>query len=189
MATEYEEAREARIQENKRKIMELGIVDAVAGLAPAPAANPVRQKRQKVEPGSPTRRSERPRTVVNYAEKFEIAHIPREPRDYTQLINGLTLDPEEAERLRADVEARLAGGSNAGGKKRGPVDSGKGVRVQVRARQHCWARGSRPGGPDARGERWLTTVPPPANECHQQFTARRGLLACRAGRCTTPCTA
>lgn len=42
----------------------------------------------------------------------------------------MSLDAEQAERLRLEMEAKRSGSSKAG-KQRGPVDSGKGVRIQV----------------------------------------------------------
>lgn len=41
----------------------------------------------------------------------------------------MSLDAETAERLRLEMEAKR--GSGKTGKQRGPVDSGKGVRIQV----------------------------------------------------------
>lgn len=49
-------------------------------------------------------------------------------------MQGMSLDAETAERLRVEMESKR--GSSKGGKHRGPVDSGKGVRIQVR----LWAK-------------------------------------------------
>jgi hypothetical protein len=43
----------------------------------------------------------------------------------------MTLDKDTAEQLRKEMESKK-GSSKSGGKARGPVDSGKGVRIQVR---------------------------------------------------------
>jgi hypothetical protein len=55
---------------------------------------------------------------------------------------GITLDHEKAEQLRADLEAkRKEAKATASAKTRGPVDSGKGVRIQVGwagQRQRWW---------------------------------------------------
>lgn len=47
----------------------------------------------------------------------------------------MTLDQETAEQLRKEA-ADKKGSSKSGGKARGPVDSGKGVRIQVT--NHSW---------------------------------------------------
>jgi hypothetical protein len=44
----------------------------------------------------------------------------------------MTLDKDTAEQLRKEMANKQGSGSSkAGGKKRGPQDSGKGVRIQV----------------------------------------------------------
>jgi hypothetical protein len=100
------------------------------------------------------RRSGRERKEVNYAE-FDRAPkgegVSRPAVDYTERIKVIagavwvrldslivsqrcacvqacTLTSEEAEKLRAEMESKKG---RAGGKARGPVDSGKGVRIQV----------------------------------------------------------
>ena len=45
-------------------------------------------------------------------------------------LQGMSLDAETVERLRLEMESKR--GSGKAGKHRGPVDSGKGVRIQVR---------------------------------------------------------
>lgn len=64
--------------------------------------------------------------------------------DYAEKIKSLQLEADAAEKLRAELEAKRAEGkgSKRGPKSRGPKDSGKGVRVQVRRRV-----GGRPPGP------------------------------------------
>jgi len=52
------------------------------------------------------------------------------------LLQGITLDQDTAEQLRLEM-ADKRGGSKSGGKPRGPIDSGKGVRIQVRACGNC----------------------------------------------------
>jgi hypothetical protein len=48
----------------------------------------------------------------------------------------MTLDKDTAEQLRKEMANKQGNGSSkAGGKKRGPQDSGKGVRIQVMASQ------------------------------------------------------
>lgn len=57
----------------------------------------------------------------------------------TDKIESITMDAETAERLRADLDARRAAAADRAANAkatRGPIDSGKGVRVQVR-----WAHG------------------------------------------------
>jgi hypothetical protein len=46
------------------------------------------------------------------------------------LLQAVSLDAETAEKLRAEMESKRSS-SGKGGKGRGPVDSGKGVRIQV----------------------------------------------------------
>jgi len=55
------------------------------------------------------------------------------------MLQGITLDQDTAEQLRLELaEKRGSNSSKSGGKARGPVDSGKGVRVQVsRAGANC----------------------------------------------------
>ena len=127
--------------QTRKKRQELGINDSLAEMkAPTPAKAP-RQKRAKAEvPLSPSemRRSSRPRTEVNYAEDIARAlRGPAEPKDYTERIAAVQLDEETAERLRLEAEARRAEKAAAAAageakQQRGPIDSGKGVRVQVR---------------------------------------------------------
>ena len=109
--------------------------------APTPVKAP-RQKRSKPDiPLSPSdmRRSSRPRSEVNYAEDLRAPRgtgTAAEPKDYTERIAAVQLDEETAERLRLEAEARRAEKAAASqereAKQRGPIDSGKGVRVQVR---------------------------------------------------------
>ena len=108
--------------------------------APTPAKAP-RQKRSKPDvPLSPSdmRRSSRPRSEVNYAEDLRPARgaggAAAEPKDYTERIAAVQLDEATAERLRLEAEARRAEKAKQAGEakqQRGPIDSGKGVRVQV----------------------------------------------------------
>jgi len=125
---------------------ELGIDESVAAihqLSAKPAAPP-RQKRQQVDAANlePTRRSSRPRTEINYAQILADAErAPREPVDYTERIKLLQLDAEAAEKLRLEMAARRSGSGDkvrGDSKSRGPKDSGKGVRVQVRVRVVVW---------------------------------------------------
>ncbi|KAF8071208.1 Cdca7l [Scenedesmus sp. PABB004] len=131
--TAYELERDRRVEENRAKIAELGLASAAEGLAALAPAKPARKKRDKKEadPDIPveTRRSERPRKEVSYLEFERGPRVEREPVDYSERIKAMTLDAEAAERLRAEMEAKRAEGPK-GGKSRGPVDSGRGVRIQ-----------------------------------------------------------
>jgi hypothetical protein len=86
------------------------------------------------------RRSQRPRQEVNYCDDVKLERV-REPVDYSGKIKAIQLDEETAEKLRQQANARL-GSSEKHGKKRGPVDSGKGVRIQV-----CATAASSPHAP------------------------------------------
>lgn len=47
-------------------------------------------------------------------------------------VQAMTLDQETAEQLRKEMASKKGSSDGkSGGKKRGPVDSGKGVRIQV----------------------------------------------------------
>lgn len=114
-------------------LQELGIQDSLADMAPSSAEKAVRQKRlKKAEPVSPSdmRRSDRPRTAVNYCEDVRPERAAGPPKDNTHRIEAVQLDHETAERLRLEAEERRAN-AKISGKSRGPVDSGKGVRVVV----------------------------------------------------------
>jgi hypothetical protein len=54
------------------------------------------------------------------------------------LLQAVSLDAETAEKLRAEMESKRSS-SGKGGKGRGPVDSGKGVRIQV-SLQRKWTQ-------------------------------------------------
>lgn len=62
------------------------------------------------------------------------------------MLQGITLDQDTAEQLRLELaEKRGSNSSKSGGKARGPVDSGKGVRVQVSCAGANWTMAVRPG--------------------------------------------
>jgi hypothetical protein len=111
-------------------MQELGVLEAVAELQQTQAPKRPRQQRPKVVvPDEEKRRSSRPRAEVDYKETIKLEGRPREPVDYTERLQAIQLDQETAEKLRAELASREPG--KQGGKRRGPVDSGKGVRVQV----------------------------------------------------------
>jgi hypothetical protein len=127
---------------------ELGVNESVEGiLATKPAkAKPAKRKAAPApaEGEAEVRRSQRPRAEVSYVYKEERGEGGgREPVDYTEKIKALQIEAEEAEKLRAELEAKRStdGDKKArgGAKSRGPKDSGKGVRVQVR-RRGGWGR-------------------------------------------------
>jgi hypothetical protein len=140
------------------RAQELGVNDSVeAVLASKPAkAKPAKRKAAPAgsegegEPGE-VRRSARPRAEVSYVYKEERGEGGgREPVDYTEKIKSLQIEAEEAEKLRAELEAKRAGSGDkkerGGAKNRGPKDSGKGVRVQVGARGAAPPARGRPAG-------------------------------------------
>lgn len=102
-------------------------------------------KRKGGEPGDSqgdVRRSQRPRNEVSYVYKDEREGSTRDPVDYTEKIKALQLDAEAAEKMRIELEAKRSAEDGdkkpkAAGKNRGPKDSGRGVRVQVRLCRHC----------------------------------------------------
>ena len=95
------------------------------------------KKRKVVEEPGEQRKSSRERKEVNYAEE---SFFPKGVRAERQLVvpDALKLDLATAEELRAKASGMAANATAGSGatpaKKRGPVDSGKGVRVQVRGR-------------------------------------------------------
>jgi len=114
----------------------------VLSTKPQKEKKPKRESKRKdtaAEEDVEVRRSQRPRNEVSYVYKDEREGSTREPIDYTEKIKQLQLDAEEAEKMRAELEAKRAAEDGkekkprADGKSRGPKDSGKGVRVQVRA--------------------------------------------------------
>lgn len=130
--TEYELERDRRVAENKRKMEELGVVDAAAALAATTKAVKRQKRAKSVIPAESIERrvSSRDKKAVNYCElETKTAREPKAPVDYTQRLQGITLDQDTAEQLRLEM-ADKRGGSKSGGKPRGPIDSGKGVRIQ-----------------------------------------------------------
>lgn len=119
------------------RLQELGITDTLAELKPPTPAKKTREKRKKPDaPADPNdlRRSGRARTEVNYAEDVRPERAPAAPKDYSERLAAVQLDEETAEKLRLEMEQkRVAAGPKkpTAAKKRGPIDSGKGVRVQV----------------------------------------------------------
>lgn len=113
-----------------------------------------RKKKEKIpaEQVEPSRRSERPRKEVSYCEfdkpvrkRVAVDHSQRIAVgcltkqlndcssalfDRTARLQAVALDSETAEKLRAEMESKRSTTSK-GGKGRGPIDSGKGVRIQV----------------------------------------------------------
>ncbi|WIA12111.1 hypothetical protein OEZ85_012185 [Tetradesmus obliquus] len=128
--SQFELEREARVKANKLKMQELGLEEAAAELASSKPAQKQRKKKEKsAEPQEASRRSERPRKEVSYCEMDRPVGQARAPVDYTERIKAVSLDAETAEKLRAEMESKRST-SGKGGKGRGPVDSGKGVRIQ-----------------------------------------------------------
>ena len=128
----------------RRTSQELGICESIAAVQQL--ADPARPKpKRKAPPAEPAdpgaiRRSSRPKAEINYAKLVDAEReerAPREPVDYEERIKGLALDSEAAETLRAELEAKRRTAeerrTKGEGKKAGPKDSGKGVRVQVSA--------------------------------------------------------
>ncbi len=137
-----------------------------------------REKKQKVEVNpEDVRRSARPRTEVSYAELEGFPALPRDPRP--RVVR--TLDEEEVEALRQKNGAQVvdeqaepsSSQADASKKGRGPQDSGKGVRIQVR-------RGVREGPRQGRRR-----VPPPSGSEMLMLMESSWLCCCRAARCTT----
>eukprot|EP00775_Hariotina_reticulata_P001683 gene1683-2027_t len=119
--------------EDAFRMVELGLDEAANALQQSCADKPKqpRKKREKLPAEAvEARRSGRERKEVNYAE-FDRASKgegpARPPVDYTERIKACTLTSEEAEKLRVEMESKKG---RAGGKARGPIDSGKGVRIQ-----------------------------------------------------------
>lgn len=138
-------------------LQELGVADAAAALVSSKP--PKRQKKAKAavsEQSGERRISSRERKAVNYCElEARTAREPKAPVDHSERIKvrqkqlygsvsvlagaysrsgalqAMTLDKEKAEQLRKEM-ANKQGSSKSGGKARGPVDSGKGVRIQVK---------------------------------------------------------
>lgn len=141
-------------------LQELGLEEAAAALEQH--IKPKKQKRAKKVPAEgevvERRVSAREKKPVNYAEVEARTGEPKAPVDHSArikvgglsasgakgiysncsltsapaLLQSITLDPETAEKLRQDLEAKRAEKKKKGGRKpRGPKDSGKGVRVQV----------------------------------------------------------
>lgn len=95
------------------------------------------------------RTAREPRAPVDHSERIKVRHscctTPHQhsssaARADTQAccsyirVQAMTLDKETAEQLRKEMESKKGSSSGkSGGKARGPVDSGKGVRIQVRA--------------------------------------------------------
>ncbi|KAF6256097.1 zinc-finger domain of monoamine-oxidase A repressor R1-domain-containing protein [Scenedesmus sp. NREL 46B-D3] len=128
--SQFELEREARVKANKLKMQELGLEEAAAELAPSKPVPKQRKKKEKsAEPQEASRRSERPRKEVSYCEMERVVGKEKAPVDYTERIKAVSLDAQTAEKLRAEMESKRSS-LGKGGKGRGPVDSGKGVRIQ-----------------------------------------------------------
>lgn len=115
------------------------------------------------------RTAREPKAPVDHSERIKVRHSccttpPKHSSSahgdpagllLTHYVQAMTLDKDTAEQLRKEMESKK-GSSKSGGKARGPVDSGKGVRIQVRlmaagqqllSRSHQWRFCA---GPDAR---------------------------------------
>lgn len=92
------------------------------------------------------RTAREPKAPVDHSERIKVrhsccttppkhsssAHADPAGLSLTHLVQAMTLDKDTAEQLRKEMESKKQGSSKLGGKARGPVDSGKGVRIQVR---------------------------------------------------------
>lgn len=122
-------------------VQELGLQDAVdemvatqqAGKAEARERRAEAKKRKREEVDLAEKRvSSRAKKEVNYNEDSFFPKAVKNERGERVVPDALKMDLATAEELRKKANGNTASAKKAGGKKRGPVDSGKGTRVQVR---------------------------------------------------------
>jgi hypothetical protein len=127
----------------RRAPQDLGLQEAVDTIAATQAqdaqeakerrAEARKRKREEVGDAGEQRKSSRAKKEVNYAEESFFPKAMKVER-VLAVPDALKMDLATAEELRKKASGQAASGRAGPAKKRGPVDSGKGVRLQVRCR-------------------------------------------------------
>jgi hypothetical protein len=120
---------------------ELGLQDAVEEMvanqqaekaeARERRAEAKKRKREEVD-FAEKRVSSRAKKEVNYNEDSFFPKAAKNELGERVVPDALKMDLATAEELRKKANGKTGGAKKPSGKKRGPVDSGKGTRVQVR---------------------------------------------------------